>query len=368
MKERTITFIVTKDCQLRCRYCYLVAKNSGENMTLGTGKSIVDFILNEPRIQKEDRVVLDFIGGEPLLQVDLIDKIIDYWRQETKRINHKWKDNYGIRITTNGLLFSSEAVKNFVRKNLKNLFISISIDGNKTKHDQNRVFPNGQGSFDIVYKNVTEWIKQFPEAETKSTISHDDLKDVFESLKFLIELGIKKIDVNPVVENVWKPGDAEILESELIKLADYIIDSGLWQNLDISAFYENIGLPLGEDEILNPCGTMSLSIDSNGDIYTCIRFAKYSLRTKIARPIGNINHGINWNWVRPMALLQNRALVSEKCLTCEIASGCRWCPAENYDSSETCSVFQRSTNFCDLQRARVHAKNYYWNRIFNMTR
>ena len=124
MKERTITFIVTKDCQLRCKYCYLVAKNSVENMSLGTGRAIVDFILNEPRIQKEDRVVLDFIGGEPLLQVDLIDNIIDYWRQETKRINHKWKDNYGIRITTNGLLFSSEAVKNFVRKNLKNLFIS----------------------------------------------------------------------------------------------------------------------------------------------------------------------------------------------------------------------------------------------------
>lgn len=368
MKERTITFIVTKDCQLRCKYCYLVAKNPGENMSFETGKAIVDFILKEPMLQTDDKIVLDFIGGEPLMQISLIDDVIAYWEKRLEELNHKWRENYEIRITTNGLLFSSDRVKRFVRKHRHNIFISISIDGNKNKHDKNRVFSDGSGSFDIVHKNVKEWLRLSPEAETKSTISHDDLKDVFESLKFLIEMGIKKIDVNPVVEDVWKPGDSEILEAELIKLADYVIDNDLWSQLDISAFYENIGLPLGKDEILNPCGTMSLSIDANGDIYTCIRFAQYSLRTKKARTVGNIWQGINGNMMRPMALLQNSALISEKCTTCEIASGCRWCPAENYDSSETCSVFQRSTNFCSLQKARVHAKNYYWNRIFNMTK
>lgn len=80
------------------------------------------------------------------------------------------------------------------------------------------------------------------------TISHDDVPYVYESLKHLIELGIKRIDVNPVVENVWKKGDDKLFQEQLICFADYIINNNLWKQLQISAFNDFIGHPISAEE------------------------------------------------------------------------------------------------------------------------
>lgn len=149
-KERTITFIVTKDCQLVCKYCYLVGKNPNEKMTLDVAKKAVNKILENSYFFNEERVVWDFIGGEPLLEIDLITNIVDYIEMRLEALSHHWKNNYGIRITTNGLLYKSQKVQNFISKYQNILNLSISIDGTKRKQDLNRVFPNGKGSYDIV--------------------------------------------------------------------------------------------------------------------------------------------------------------------------------------------------------------------------
>lgn len=77
-KERTITFIVTKDCQLVCKYCYLVGKNSNERMTLDVAKKAIDKLTDNPTLFSEPSVVWDFIGGEPLLEIELIKSIVEY--------------------------------------------------------------------------------------------------------------------------------------------------------------------------------------------------------------------------------------------------------------------------------------------------
>ena len=76
--SKNITFIVTKDCQLACKYCYLVGKNTKERMTWDVAKNAIDYILTNENEFREDSVVWDFIGGEPFLEIDLIDKICDY--------------------------------------------------------------------------------------------------------------------------------------------------------------------------------------------------------------------------------------------------------------------------------------------------
>ena len=108
---------------------------------------------------------------------------------------------------------------------------------------------------------------------------------------------------------------------------------------------------------------MMLAIDSSGNFYTCPRFAQYSLRTKSPRFIGNINDGINHNLIRPFYVIDEVSQSPLKCQMCEVATGCRWCPAENYDSSATASIFERSTAICKMHKARVRAKNYFWNRL-----
>ena len=77
---KTITFIVTKDCQLACKYCYLVGKNTKERMSWDVAQHTIDYILDNEQneIFDYESVVFDFIGGEPFLEIDLIDKICDY--------------------------------------------------------------------------------------------------------------------------------------------------------------------------------------------------------------------------------------------------------------------------------------------------
>ena len=146
-KERSITFIVTKDCQLICKYCYLVGKNANERMSFDVAKKAVDAILSVPDLFPEERVVWDFIGGEPLLEIDLISDIVSYIFRRLKELNHHWNGYSGIRITTNGLLYNARKVQDFIGKYHDILNISISIDGTKKKQDLNRIFPNGRGSY-----------------------------------------------------------------------------------------------------------------------------------------------------------------------------------------------------------------------------
>lgn len=120
---KNITFIVTKDCQLACKYCYLVGKNEKERMSWEVAKSAIDYILNhekDPDFAFES-VVWDFIGGEPFLEIDLIDKICDYIKTELFRRNHHWFNSYRFSFSTNGINYDSEKVQRFIAK-IENIY------------------------------------------------------------------------------------------------------------------------------------------------------------------------------------------------------------------------------------------------------
>ena len=87
---KDITFIVTKDCQLACKYCYLVGKNAKERMPWEVAKAAIDYILDHEEDMQEESVIWDFIGGEPFLEIDLIDKICDYLKVEMYRRDQLW--------------------------------------------------------------------------------------------------------------------------------------------------------------------------------------------------------------------------------------------------------------------------------------
>lgn len=92
--------------------------------------------------------------------------------------------------------------------------------------------------------------------------------------------------------------------------------------------------------------------------------AAYSLRSKKPIIIGNVWKGIDKNKLRPFLTLDRISQSPQKCLDCEVASGCAWCQGENYDAAETETIFQRSTAICKMHKARVRANNYYWNKLY----
>ena len=389
MKERTkvwqdglaksITFIVTKDCQLACKYCYLVGKNNEERMTWEIAKQAIDYILDNESSFKEESVVWDFIGGEPFLEIDLIDKICDYLKLEMYRRNHHWFNSYRFSFSTNGINYHTEKVQNFIRKNREHLSIGITIDGTRQKHDLNRIWKTDEmkkgimprhheerGSYDDVVKNIPLWLEQFLNAATKVTISSSDIPYIKESVLHLYSLGIHQVNINCVFEDVWKEKDDIQFENQLIQLADAIIEGEYYKDYMCSFFQEHIGKPMdSKRDNQNWCGAgKMLSIDAAGNFYPCTRFAQYSLRCKNAWIIGNINDGIDSNKLRPFLTLDRCTQSSQECIDCEVASGCAWCQGENYDAADTPTIYQRATAICKMHKARVRANNYYWNKLY----
>ena len=140
-RSKEITFIVTKDCQLACKYCYLVGKNSKERMSWATAKRTVDYILSldHEELCEQDSVVFDFIGGEPFLEIDLIDHICDYIESQMRRQNLHWAESYMFSMTTNGINYDSSKVQEFIKKHASHLSITITLDGTPQKHNLNRI-------------------------------------------------------------------------------------------------------------------------------------------------------------------------------------------------------------------------------------
>ena len=364
---KSITFIVTKDCQLACKYCYLVGKNTKERMTWGMAKAAIDYILDHENEFKEESVIWDFIGGEPFLEIDLIDKICDYLKTEMYRRDHHWFNSYRFSFSTNGINYHEDKVQQFIKKNYNHLSIGITIDGTELKHDLNRVYKYSEkGSYKDVVRNIPLWLEQFPGAATKVTISSPDIPYIKESVLHLYELGIKEVNINCVFEDVWKEGDDTLFEDQLIELADAIIDTELYRDHTCSFYAEFIGKPMdpGRDN-QNWCGAgKMLAVDAAGNFYPCTRFAAYSLRSKPAWIIGNVKDGIDHNKLRPFLMLDRTTQSRPECIDCEVASGCAWCQGENYDAADTHTIYQRATAICKMHKARVRANNYYWNKLF----
>lgn len=376
---KSITFIVTKDCQLACKYCYLVGKNTKERMTWDVAKHAIDYILDQEADMKEESVIWDFIGGEPFLEIDLVDKICDYLKVEMFRRNHHWFNSYRFSFSTNGINYATDKVQHFIKKNHEHLSIGITIDGTKRKHDLNRIWKTAEmehgimpkpeeehGSYDDVVKNIPLWLEQFPGAGTKVTISSADIPYIKESVLHLYSLGIHEVNINCVFEDVWKDGDDKLFEQQLTELADAIIDGGYYTDYACSFFTEHMGKPMDcQSENQNWCGAgRMLAVDAEGNFYPCTRFAQYSLRSKKAWIIGNVRDGIDKNKLRPFFTLDRCTQSTDECIDCEVASGCAWCQGENYDAADTPTVYQRSTAICKMHKARVRANNYYWNKLY----
>lgn len=352
---------------MACKYCYLVGKNEKERMSWPTAKAAIDYILAHEVDFSEDSVVWDFIGGESFLEIDLIDKICDYLKTEMFRLNHHWFNSYRFSFSTNGINYHTDKVQRFISKNRDHLSIGITIDGTRRKHDLNRIYKETEiGSYDDVVKNIPLWQQQFPFDGTKVTISSPDIPYIKESVLHLYSLGIHQVNINCVFEDVWNVDDDKLFGDQLMQLADAIIDGGYYQDYACSFFSENIGKPLDPvKENQNWCGAgRMLAVDANGSFYPCTRFAAYSLREKRPIIIGNVHDGIDKNKLRPFLTLDRLTQSPQKCIDCEVASGCAWCQGENYDAAESSTIYQRSTAICLMHKARVRANNYYWNKLY----
>lgn len=377
IQTASVTFQVTDACNLRCTYCYQINKST-HSMPLQVAQDFIDMLLeNDENTQQYldtracDAVIIEFIGGEPFLEVELMDQIMEYFIRRCIEEDHPWQYHWRISISSNGVLYFEPKVQEFIKKYFDHLSFNISIDGNKQLHDACRVFPDGSGSYDKAIAGVRHFVDVLGgHMGSKMTLAPANIMYTFDAVKGLINQGYKEIYLNCVFEKGWTEEHAKLLYQQLKLLADYILNNNLEDKIYISMYEERFFHPKDRSDTINWCGGNGamISVDWKGDIYPCIRYMESSLGNDIEPIIiGNVKDGIMVD-AKCRACIERLKKVNrinqstEECLDCSIAEGCAWCQAYNYQ--EFGDFKHRAIYICMMHKARCLGNAYYWNKLY----
>jgi uncharacterized protein len=315
-------------------------------MTYEVGKKALDLLVRESKGRKNLEV--DFFGGEPLMNFEVVKQLVEYGRSIEEANNKKFR----FTLTTNGMLLDDEILE-FANREMGNLV--LSIDGRKEIHDLMRPRRGGQGSYDTI---VPKFIKA---AESRGqmnyyvrgTYTHNNL-DFSEDVKHLAELGFEQISVEPVVAP--ESADYAIKEEDVPKLceqydilAKYLLERRK-SGKGVNFFHFMIDLSGGPCAYkrLSGCGSGCeyLAVAPNGDLYPCHQF--------VGMPdflMGNVDTGVTNTTLRDKFKLCN-VYSKEECKNCFAKLYCSGgCAANAYNFiGDINGVYDIG---CALQRKRV---------------
>lgn len=372
--SKTVTFQVTDACNLACKYCYQINKGT-RKMSFETAKKFVDYLLTADESntyinpKNSPWLIIEFIGGEPLLEIELIDKIMDYFIDEAFKRQHPWATKYCISICSNGTLYFDPKVQKFFNKHINHTSFSVTIDGNKQLHDACRVFPDGSPSYDLALAAAQDWINKGGYMGSKITVCPENLPLLNEALQHFVGLGYQEINANCVYEEGWTIEHAKEFYKQMKLFADYMLENNL-EDIYCSLYESTFFHPKEEDDVENWCGGTGdmLSCDPDGWLYPCIRYMESSLGED-QKPIriGHVDYGLQKTeeeiqWVKCLNCINRRTQSTDECFYCPIAEGCAWCSAYNYQVNGTPD--KRATYICEMHKARSLANVYYWNKRY----
>lgn len=371
---RNITFQVTDDCCCACTYCYQGHKGH-RMMSKDVAKRGVDLLFemydrNEGTFINHGTkaIILDFIGGEPLMNIEIIDYICEYFMSECLRRNHPWTYTWRASMISNGALYFEPKVQQFLKKFKGFVSFGITIDGPKEIHDACRIYHDGRGNFDDAFAAMMHYRENYSNTDdTKVTIAPENLNDINKIVRFFRELGIKLIHANCAFEPEWNEEHAKIFYHELKTMADYLLE--LNDETTVSLFDENYFEPLDPEDNGNWCGGTGamLAFDPDGIAYPCLRYMPSSLGPGVKPLICGSIDGI-FEEPEHKALkeyldsITRRSQSTDECWNCPIAKGCAWCSGWNYQLHGTPN--SRCTRICWMHKARSLANVYYWNKWY----
>lgn len=335
-------------CNLRCEYCFADGGSySGAmtNMSFEVAKNAVDFLIAKSGGRRN--LEIDFFGGEPLLNFDVVKRTVAYARGLEKEKNK----NFRFTITTNAMLLDDDAI-DFFNKEMYN--VVVSIDGRKSVHNSVRKTVAGKGSFDAAMKNALNFKAkrkgQYYVRGTYTALNKDFSKDVL----YLNDCGFDQISIEPVVlpENhrlaIHKSDVPELIE-EYDKLVNEYFrrrKTDKWFNF----FHFMIDIYHGpcETKRLVGCGAGNeyVAVAPNGDIFPCHQFdgdADYK--------IGNVLDGTFDNRI-PEKFALNNLLEKKDCRDCWAKYYCSGGCAAN--AIHYCGDINKPYKItCELMRKRI---------------
>ena len=340
---------IAHDCNLACRYCFA---EEGEYhgrralMSYEVGKKALDFLVANSGSRRNLEV--DFFGGEPLLNFDVVKKLVAYGREIEKE-----KDkHFRFTLTTNGVLLNDDIIE-FANQEMDN--IVLSIDGRKEVHNHMRPFKNGTGSYDFIidkFKKVAESRNQ-QKYYVRGTFTHNNL-DFVEDVLHLADEGFEQISVEPVVADpnepyAIRPEDIpQICEGYDILAKEMLARKK--QGKGFNFFHYMIDLSGGPCvyKRLSGCGsgTEYLAVTPWGDLYPCHQFVGEEQFC-----LGNVDDGVVNTDMRDTFKLCN-VYAKEECRNCFAKFYCSGgCAANAYHA--TGSITGIYEYGCDLFKKRI---------------
>ena len=340
---------IAHDCNLACQYCFA---EEGEYhgrralMSFEVGKKALDFLIANSGNRRNLEV--DFFGGEPLMNWQVVKDLVAYGREQEKFHDKKFR----FTLTTNGVLLNDEVME-FCNREMGN--VVLSIDGRKEVHDKMRPFRKGAGSYDLIVPKFQQFAESRHQDKyyVRGTFTHYNL-DFSEDVLHLADLGFKQISVEPVVAEPKEPyaireEDLPKLFEEYDKLAVEMIRRHK-SGEDFNFFHFMIDLEGGPcvAKRLSGCGsgTEYLAVTPWGDFYPCHQFVgneKFLL--------GNVDEGILNTDIRDEFKCCN-VYAKEKCRKCFARFYCSGgCAANAYNfSGDICGAYDIG---CELQKKRI---------------
>ncbi len=263
------------DCNLACCYCFAGQGKFGGAaglMSLGVGKAALDYLIDASGSRRH--VEVDFFGGEPLLNKNVLYELVDYGR---KRGTESGKD-IKFTLTTNALLLDAETGK-FL--NDHNMSVVLSLDGRPEVHDVMRPFPGGAGSYQIIADKIMDFLegRNHTNYYVRGTYTRHNT-DFSRDVLHMADLGIKEISVEPVVADPHE--DYALTEEQIPALFEEYerLTIALLERTKagrpLNFFHFNIDLKGGPclPKRLSGCGAGNeyLAVDPEGNLYPCHQF------------------------------------------------------------------------------------------------
>lgn len=310
------TIDLTENCNLRCTYCFTWGKTQ-RVLPEKLGKKIIDFFYDH--FDNQGYAEISFWGGEPLLEFDLLKRLVKYAEKKLKG-----KVIFG--GTTNGTLLDEDKLKFLTDHNCKML---LSLDGNREHHNKFRVYPNGQGSYDDIMEKLPVILKYWPDLRLRFSLTPELIPILPNVIENLYKEGVKYFIFSPVYELEWKDNDFKLLEKKLKLILKFLKEH---QDVTVQQIQDPISSPSQE----YPCGAgrSYVGFGVDGTIAPCHRFRKYgpnhtAWNQKIY--IGHVDHGF---YPLREIFIDFPIIRKEQCNECEAYYFCGGgCYAINYELS-----------------------------------
>ena len=340
---------IAHDCNLACRYCFA---EEGEYhgrramMSYEVGKKALDFLIANSGSRRNLEV--DFFGGEPLMNWQVVKDLVAYGREQEKKFNKHFR----FTVTTNGVLLNDE-IQDFINKEMDN--VVLSLDGRKEINDKMRPFRNGKGSYDLIVPKFQKLADSRNQERyyIRGTFTRNNL-DFSNDILHYADLGFEQMSIEPVVGEETDPyaireEDLPQIFEEYDKLAKVMIEREK-EGKGFNFFHFMIDLKGGPCiyKRLSGCGsgTEYLSVTPWGDLYPCHQFVGQDEFL-----MGNVDEGIT----KPEIADEFRSCSvysKDKCRNCFAKFYCSGgCMANAYNFHGT--IHDAYDIGCEMQRKRV---------------